>query len=346
MRNKTASPQPGPPAAADPRPLRGAAHRQHRGEGARLGAARTSPVTVTASATKGLEATLLLAEAFAKHGYVAVPHLAARMIHDRERARARSASGWREAGITRVFVPGGDADPVGDYPDSFSLLEDLHTPREAVRARRDHRLPGVPPEDHRRPDRAGDVGQAPARDPRGQQPDLRRRRDQGLGRAGCGPRGITMPLLLGMPGPIDRAKLLTMATKIGVGESTRFLAKNKGTLRAGSPPRAAAPARSSSRGAPPSRRSRSPSSRACTSSPSTRSPRPRRGAQRVLTWTGCGHGLRHAAATVLEPPRSRPSRSCPVGTTVSGRPSPGGGGLGEPRAARGSRSWASQTTRV
>ncbi len=37
-----------------------------------------------------------------------------------------------------------------------------------------------------------------------------------------------MPLLLGMPGPIDRAKLLSMATKIGVGESTRFLSKNAG----------------------------------------------------------------------------------------------------------------------
>ena len=32
------------------------------------------------------------------------------------------------------------------------------------------------------------------------------------------------------PAPIDRAKLLTMATKIGVGDSTRFLVKHKGTL--------------------------------------------------------------------------------------------------------------------
>ena len=39
-----------------------------------------------------------------------------------------------------------------------------------------------------------------------------------------------MPLLLGMPGPIDRTKLLAMATKIGVGESTRFLAKHKSTF--------------------------------------------------------------------------------------------------------------------
>jgi methylenetetrahydrofolate reductase (NADPH) len=43
-------------------------------------------------------------------------------------------------------------------------------------------------------------------------------------------RGITMPLLLGIPGPVDRAKLLSMAGKIGVGESTRFLAKHKGTF--------------------------------------------------------------------------------------------------------------------
>jgi methylenetetrahydrofolate reductase (NADPH) len=43
-------------------------------------------------------------------------------------------------------------------------------------------------------------------------------------------RGITMPLLLGVPGPVERAKLLAMATKIGVGESTRFLVKHKGTL--------------------------------------------------------------------------------------------------------------------
>jgi methylenetetrahydrofolate reductase (NADPH) len=39
-----------------------------------------------------------------------------------------------------------------------------------------------------------------------------------------------MPVLLGVPGPIDRTKLLAMATKIGVGDSTRFLVKHKGTL--------------------------------------------------------------------------------------------------------------------
>jgi methylenetetrahydrofolate reductase (NADH) len=37
-------------------------------------------------------------------------------------------------------------------------------------------------------------------------------------------------VLVGMPGPVERAKLLSMATKIGVGDSTRFLVKHKGTL--------------------------------------------------------------------------------------------------------------------
>jgi methylenetetrahydrofolate reductase (NADPH) len=43
-------------------------------------------------------------------------------------------------------------------------------------------------------------------------------------------RGITLPLLLGLPGPIDRAKLMKMATMIGVGDSTKFLVKHKSAL--------------------------------------------------------------------------------------------------------------------
>ena len=44
-----------------------------RGEGARARAAATWRVTVTASPSKGLEATLDLAERLTGHGYTAVP---------------------------------------------------------------------------------------------------------------------------------------------------------------------------------------------------------------------------------------------------------------------------------
>ena len=91
-------------------------------------------------------------------------------------------------------------------------------------------------------------------------------------------RGVTMPVLIGIPGPVDRTKLLTMATKIGVGESTRFLAKHKGTFA-----RLAAPGGfTGERFLEKWRRGLGPRrcwSRACTSSRSTRSRRPRPGAE-------------------------------------------------------------------
>ncbi|MET8860215.1 5,10-methylenetetrahydrofolate reductase, partial [Streptomyces sp. NPDC004579] len=39
-------------------------------------------------------------------------------------------------------------------------------------------------------------------------------------------RGVTLPVHVGVAGPVQRAKLLAMATKIGVGESTRFLTRH------------------------------------------------------------------------------------------------------------------------
>ncbi len=185
-------------------------------------------VTVTASSSKGLEATLLLSEAFAKHGYVAVPHLAARMIHDRrelEEIRDR----LHDAGITRVFVPGGDADPVGDYADAFSLLEDL---ADLARPFEQIGITGYP-ETH--PKITDDLTVQSMWDKRRHATHVVSNLtfDAGAIKAWVGRmrgRGITMPLLLGLPGPVDRTKLLTMATKIGVGESSRFLAKHKNTL--------------------------------------------------------------------------------------------------------------------
>jgi methylenetetrahydrofolate reductase (NADPH) len=41
-------------------------------------------------------------------------------------------------------------------------------------------------------------------------------------------RGVHLPVEAGMPGILDRRKLLELSLKIGVGESTRFLKKNTG----------------------------------------------------------------------------------------------------------------------
>ncbi|MGB0100419.1 MAG: methylenetetrahydrofolate reductase [Nocardioides sp.] len=185
-------------------------------------------VTVTASPGKGLGATLDLAERLAGHGYLVVPHLAARMVTGRSEL-AEICDRLTGRGISRVFVPGGDAAPAGDYPDALSLLEDL---AGLGRPFAQVGITGYPEShptitddltvqamwDKRR--YATHVVSNLTFDPAAIRVWVRRMRG----------RGITMPILLGIPGPVDRTRLLAMATKIGVGESTRFLAKHKGTF--------------------------------------------------------------------------------------------------------------------
>lgn len=185
-------------------------------------------VTVTASPSKGLEATFDLAERLAKHGYVVVPHLAARMISGRSELE-EICHRLTAQGISRVFVPGGDAEPAGAYRDALGLLEDLTVlgrpfahvgitgyPESHPTIHDDLTIQAM--WDKRR--HATHVVSNLTFDPAVISGWLRRMRD----------RGITMPLLLGIPGPVERTKLLAMATRIGVGESTRFLAKHKGTF--------------------------------------------------------------------------------------------------------------------
>lgn len=185
-------------------------------------------VTVTASPGKGLEATLDLSERLTGHGYTVVPHLAARMVTGRSEL-AEICARLTGKGITRVFVPGGDAEPAGDYPDALALLEDL---ADLGRPFTQVGITGYP-ESH--PTIHDDLTVQSMWDKRRYathvvsnltfDPAVIRDWVHRMRR-----RGITMPLLLGIPGPVDRAKLLAMATKIGVGESTRFLAKHKGTF--------------------------------------------------------------------------------------------------------------------
>lgn len=186
-------------------------------------------VTVTASLTKGLEATLDLTERLAGHGYNAVPHLAARMIAGRSEL-AEISERLVALGVQNVFVPGGDADPpAGDYLASLDVLEDLlHLGRPFPHVG----ITGYP-ESH--PSISDDLTVQAMWDKRRHATYVVSNLtfdpsslDGWLRRVHA--RGITLPVLVGVPGPVDRAKLLNMATKIGVGESTKFLSKHKGTL--------------------------------------------------------------------------------------------------------------------
>ncbi|SFS32315.1 methylenetetrahydrofolate reductase [Saccharopolyspora flava] len=186
-------------------------------------------VTVTASPSKGLEPTLARTERLAADGFHAVPHLAARSIRD-DAHLATALDRLDAAGVDEVFVIAGDASrPLGEFADSLELLRAME---------RLGRLPGRIgiagyPERHAfiPDDSTARAITAKARyadyvvsqitfDPRtiiDWADDLRF-------------RGVDLPVWVGVPGVVDAHRLLRIALKIGLGESTRFLRKQYGAV--------------------------------------------------------------------------------------------------------------------
>jgi methylenetetrahydrofolate reductase (NADPH) len=192
-------------------------------------------VTVTASPAKGLDPTLDLTERLTAQGYRVVPHVSARLVRD-DAHLADIVARLTACGVDDVFVPAGDADPpAGRFDSALALLDRL-----AEMGRPFARV-GVTgyPESHPRIDdditiqAMWDKRQHAAYlvsnlcfDPATLRHWIRRVRA----------RGVTMPMFIGIAGPVDRARLLRMATKAGVAESARFLTGHtEWLLRLGTP---------------------------------------------------------------------------------------------------------------
>lgn len=182
-------------------------------------------LTVTASPVRGLQSTVELTERFRAAGYRVVPHLSARLVRD-EVELAEIVQRLRAAGVENVFVPAGDADPpVGRYDAALPLLADLSAmgrPFPAVG------ITGYP-ETH--PGIDDDITVQAMWDKRAHATYIvsnlcfdAKRLTTWIQRVRR--RGVDLPLQLGIAGPVERTKLLSMATKIGVGESTKFLTKH------------------------------------------------------------------------------------------------------------------------
>ncbi len=180
-------------------------------------------ITITASPTKGLEPTLALAERLAAAGYRVVPHLSARLVRNSAHLDEVVAR-LRAIGVDDVFVPAGDADPpAGEFTSALDVLEhlaDLGSPFPRVG------ITGYP-ETH--PKIEDDITVQAMWDKRRHatyivsnlcfDPAVLRQWIVRIRR-----RGVKLPLLLGLAGPVDRTKLVQMATKIGVADSARFVA--------------------------------------------------------------------------------------------------------------------------
>jgi methylenetetrahydrofolate reductase (NADPH) len=179
-------------------------------------------LTVTASPSRGLDPTIELAERLAGLGFRVVPHVSARLVVDEAHLRDLLQRMSR-AGLDDVFVIAGDRREVaGKFADSLALLTAMATIDHDVR---EIGIAGYP-ESH--PFIDDDVTIQAMWDKRRFATYIvsnlcfdahvitswiaRVRR-----------RGVELPIYVGMPGKTDPAKLFRVATRIGVGESARFL---------------------------------------------------------------------------------------------------------------------------
>ena len=186
-------------------------------------------VTVTCSPRHGLERTLAASETLAAAGFRVVPHLAARLVRDRGHL-AEAVARLTSLGIDECFVVGGDAEAaVGDFATGLALLEALvEMPTRPSRV-------GIPayPEGH---------PHIPARH---LQQDLEAKvwladyvvtqlcfeAAPLLAWRECQrQRGMSLPIHVGLPGVLSRKRLLGLATRLGLGASTRVLGRQKGLV--------------------------------------------------------------------------------------------------------------------
>ncbi len=186
-------------------------------------------IAITTSPTLGIDATVEWTERAAAAGFEIIPHIAARYIED-ESHLAAIAERLVAAGVTDIFVPGGDRDePVGEFSSAYELLSTLADMEYSFD---DVGITGYP-EGHAFLDdetlaRAMDRKEPYATyivtqlcyDPAAVLSWIRTIRD----------RGVELPVDVGLPGVLKYQRLLQISQKVGVGDSIDFLRKTSGIL--------------------------------------------------------------------------------------------------------------------
>jgi methylenetetrahydrofolate reductase (NADPH) len=187
------------------------------------------PLTVTVTEARGMEATLRLAERLVPHGYRVAPHLAARQFADRHHV-ADVVDRLRAAGVRSVFVIGGDSPaPVGDFPDAYSLLQAMqgigHSFEEVGIAGYPEGHVDISPEaidlalKQKAPMATRIISQICF--------DAMTTSAWAARIAGF---GVGLPVQVGVPGPVNRQKLVRISAGLGLGQSARFLRKQRNLL--------------------------------------------------------------------------------------------------------------------
>jgi methylenetetrahydrofolate reductase (NADPH) len=182
-------------------------------------------LTVTASPVKGLDHTLELAGKLAAQGYPVVPHLSARLVVDGAHL-AELVARIAEMGVRDVFVVAGDADePAGAFSGAAQLLDAM---AEAGHPFEQIGITGYP-ESHPIIDDETTIAAMFEKSRHATYIASQICFDSRVTVAwidNVWTRGTRLPILVGIPGIVPRAKLLRVSTRIGIGESLRYLRKH------------------------------------------------------------------------------------------------------------------------
>jgi methylenetetrahydrofolate reductase (NADPH) len=186
-------------------------------------------VTVTCSPQHGIDQTLDVAEHLSAAGFVVVPHLAARMVSGHDHL-TRILDRLETANIQEAFVVGGDATvPVGAFRDAADLLEALTTLPHSL----DTIGVGGYPEGHPLVPDAALLDALRRKQTHAHyivtqlcfDADALTRWIHSMREA-----GITLPVVVGLPGCVARRKLAEVSLQVGVGTSLRYLVHHRREL--------------------------------------------------------------------------------------------------------------------
>jgi methylenetetrahydrofolate reductase (NADH) len=184
------------------------------------------PLTVICSPRHGPDRTVAVARRLRALGHTVTVHLAARMVRDRGHLDELLAE-IAQVGVDDVFLMGGDATPPhGPYSSAVELLPVIC---DHPRRPREIGIAGYP-EGHPLID-SGSLADALERksalasyittqlcfQAEAVLAWVRETRE----------RGVRLPVLVGLPGVVDRRRLLEISMRIGVGSSLAFLRKQR-----------------------------------------------------------------------------------------------------------------------
>ncbi|HCV36862.1 MAG TPA: 5,10-methylenetetrahydrofolate reductase [Acidimicrobiaceae bacterium] len=190
-----------------------------------------STVSMTCSPNKTIEDTLDLCERLGNYGFSTIPHLAARMVEGEahvDQILARITG----LGIRKVLFIGGDAEPHGPFTDAAAFL------RSFLDRKPDIDVVGIGsyPDGHSTiPDDALVAALLEKQELiaaaglEGYMSTQMCFDHQKIGSwlADRRSAGVTLPCHLGVPGAVDRTRLLTISMRLGIGTSARYLKKNR-----------------------------------------------------------------------------------------------------------------------